>query len=504
MYKSIKMQKKYLYVYVLIILISSTSYLILNVKDNESPTNKALTLEQVYKLSFEKAQSWDGQALLANISSFDRADIDSYRDVVNGKRRFWNVVFNSPKVNKSYLLTIEDGKIVDEKVVDEEISIIELLEIDNFKFDSLYMLKKAKKLYKLDPGKGWANGYHFTLRKINNKPIITIIGEDSKGYFSRVHFDLNTGDVEVAEHKIPVGGILYLEDKKIALNPNNSALVFNISMSPYFSEDKTIIASTIVDPLTPNAHYQLFLTKDGGYNWKLLDFKANSNKVYFSNNYRVDNKIYAVTMDNIYISQNSGTSWDALLKDSVEIVDAYNIGSTFAVLSREKLFISSDNGDSWKVIDIPENTWRVKIKPDGTLFIVSVTEIYKSVDGKWINVENPCGDDLLDLEIVNNDLICYSQKSIAILNGNTEKWKVIPNTLGQIKEVYKDLVSNTLYIIYDNKTVFILNVGGVSIDKVVIPEDIKDENISFISGSKDSMYYGTTISSSWELLKTKQ
>ncbi|MCG3089297.1 hypothetical protein [Sporosarcina cyprini] len=87
----------------------------------------------------------------------------------NGKRRYWDIWFAVPETNKFFVVTIYKGKI--ERVEDLTVEGTtpypqkEFVLLEDIKYDSPDLLEKALKLGVLYPGKNWAKGYNFMLRK---------------------------------------------------------------------------------------------------------------------------------------------------------------------------------------------------------------------------------------------------------------------------------------------------------------------------------------------------
>ena len=112
------------------------------------------------------------------------------------------VIFMKSKFAK--LVPFNDTKEVNEIILDNQ-----LIKINNISLDSTEALEKAKNYYNLKPGMRWAKGYNFSLIKSQDKIVLSVIGQDEKGYFTKVHFDFNSGKLVLGEHKVPSGGELY-------------------------------------------------------------------------------------------------------------------------------------------------------------------------------------------------------------------------------------------------------------------------------------------------------
>ncbi len=103
----------------------------------------------------------------------------------NGKRKHWNVRFAVPDTNKSFLVTIHDGKIDKTKDLTVEgespYPKQELIRLSDINYDSPQLLKKALEKGGIHPGKDWAKGYNFMLSKDpeTNITLMLVIGWNS-------------------------------------------------------------------------------------------------------------------------------------------------------------------------------------------------------------------------------------------------------------------------------------------------------------------------------------
>lgn len=84
-------------------------------------------------------------------------------------------------------------KIVEKLALTEPVNNENIVDLNKIHFDSDKIVDKAKKEYNLLPGKGWAEGYHFVLRKLNSDPTVEVVGRDKKGRFIKIIFNARTG-----------------------------------------------------------------------------------------------------------------------------------------------------------------------------------------------------------------------------------------------------------------------------------------------------------------------
>lgn len=159
-----------------------------------------LSLKQAIELAYSNAVGWDKRAKLFSATS---ADNDKGITGVDGKRRYWNIFFGIPDTNRVYLVQTKDEKIKEsveltskgDSPQPKKFFIENLLEI---KFDTPELLKKAKKITDLYPGKTWAKGYNFGISKDAEKNVvlIEIIGWNKKRDKMRgLQFNANTGEL---------------------------------------------------------------------------------------------------------------------------------------------------------------------------------------------------------------------------------------------------------------------------------------------------------------------
>lgn len=148
---------------------SSQSMHTLNVVDHQE-----LSIIQAVELAFPSALKWNKDAQLLQAINID---LDKPGNSIgsNGKRKHWNISFGVPDTNKNFLVTIHDGKI--DRVHDltgegtSPFPKTEFVLMEDVKYDSPELLKKALKVGDIYPGKEWAKGYNFILRKDTERNI---------------------------------------------------------------------------------------------------------------------------------------------------------------------------------------------------------------------------------------------------------------------------------------------------------------------------------------------
>jgi hypothetical protein len=149
----------------------------------EKPKTELTVLEAV-KLAYPSALKWNKNAQLFTAINID-LDKPGKSIGSNGKRKHWNVRFAVPDTNKSFLVTIHNGKIDQTKDLTVEgespYPKQELIRLSDINYDSPQLLKKALEKGGIHPGKDWAKGYNFMLSKDpeTNITLMLVIGWNS-------------------------------------------------------------------------------------------------------------------------------------------------------------------------------------------------------------------------------------------------------------------------------------------------------------------------------------
>ncbi|MFD0768816.1 hypothetical protein ACFQZ1_07810 [Bacillus sp. CGMCC 1.60114] len=137
-----------------------------------------LTILEAIKLAYPSALEWNKNAQLLQGVNIDR-DKPGKSIGSNGKRKYWNIDFGVPDTNKIFLVTIYEGKIVEAKDVtgkgDSPYPKEGFIRLEDINYDSPQLLKKALELGDIHPGKDWAKGYNFMIRKDPETKITLIL-----------------------------------------------------------------------------------------------------------------------------------------------------------------------------------------------------------------------------------------------------------------------------------------------------------------------------------------
>lgn len=169
--------------------------------ETNAETKVELSILEAIKLAFPSALEWNKDAQLLQAINIDLEDKSEKSVGSNGKRKYWNISFGVPDTSKYFLVTIHKGKIDNVSDLTGEdatpFSKREFMTLEDIKHDSPQLLKKALELGKINPGKDWAKGYNFMLRKDpeSNIPLMLVIGwnKDLKN-MAAVYFNVTTGE----------------------------------------------------------------------------------------------------------------------------------------------------------------------------------------------------------------------------------------------------------------------------------------------------------------------
>jgi len=166
----------------------------------ETVEEQQLSIKQAIELAYPSALEWNEHAELLDAISID-LDKPGKSIGSNGKRKYWNISFGLPDTSKFYLVTIHEGKIDQANDLTGEGTSPypqkEFIQLEDIKYDSPELLKKALKMGNIYPGKDWAKGYNFMLKKDTERNInlLLVIGWNSdQTEMTAAGFDTSTGE----------------------------------------------------------------------------------------------------------------------------------------------------------------------------------------------------------------------------------------------------------------------------------------------------------------------
>ena len=159
-----------------------------------------LTLKEALEIAHIEALKWNKEAMLFSGTSVDR---DKAPTGMEGRRKHWNIEFGIPGKTDVYLVTIRDGEVLDKVLVPNEMDALPKSQftskVEEFKYDTPELLKRAQKITKIYPGDTFAKGYNFgfTRHLQKNVPIVMVIGWDqAKENMIYLMFNAVTGELE--------------------------------------------------------------------------------------------------------------------------------------------------------------------------------------------------------------------------------------------------------------------------------------------------------------------
>ena len=159
-----------------------------------------LTLKDALEIAHKEALKWNKEAMLFSGTSVDR---DKAPTGMDGRRKHWNIEFGIPGKTDVYLVTIRDGEVLDKVHVPNETDALPKSQftskVEEFKYDTPELLKRAQKITKIYPGDTFAKGYNFgfTRHLQKNVPIVMVIGWDqAKENMIYLMFNAVTGELE--------------------------------------------------------------------------------------------------------------------------------------------------------------------------------------------------------------------------------------------------------------------------------------------------------------------
>lgn len=167
----------------------------------EAFKHQELSIKQAIELAYPSALKWNKYAQLLDAVNIDLEDKNEKSIGSYGKRRYWNIAFGEPDTNKFFLVTIHEGKIDQAKDLTGKGSSPypkkEFIQMKDIKYDSPELLKKALKMGSIYPGKDWAKGYNFMLKKDTetNITLMLVIGWDKdQTKMKAAGFNASTGE----------------------------------------------------------------------------------------------------------------------------------------------------------------------------------------------------------------------------------------------------------------------------------------------------------------------
>ncbi|REB06641.1 hypothetical protein DVB69_12430 [Sporosarcina sp. BI001-red] len=203
------MKKSLLLLFICVLLVSCQQYADKNSTEDSNVVSEVtftpntemdLTLKEALEIAHEEALKWNKKAMLYNGTSVDK---DKTPTGMEGRRKHWNIEFGIPDKTDYYLVTIRNGKVLDKVHLPNELKPMSknyfISTVEEFKYDTPELLKKAQKVTKIYPGDIFAKGYNYGFIKDPEKnfPLVMVIGWDqAKKNMIYSMFNAVTGELE--------------------------------------------------------------------------------------------------------------------------------------------------------------------------------------------------------------------------------------------------------------------------------------------------------------------
>ncbi len=410
---------------------------------------RAISLNKALKIASITAEKWDSKAQLLDLTSVDDTYLNRKEDGHDGNRRAWNFIFMVPGTAKQLILTIHDKKIVNYHPVKAPVINDWYIKSEEINLTSKEAISKCISYFKVIPGQNWAKGYHFRLNKQNNIVVLTVVSLDKEGYFTRTSFNATTKQLICGIHKIPKGGGLFKEGRKIDLNNGKQVSMEGISISPNYANDKSIIAWYFINPYKPNMSLLASITINGGRSWNVLNIKDTFHEILFSTSYSTDNIIYATSPKGLIATNNNGNTWTTIFPSKSYIFNIHTNKQKILVDAEDGLYISVNKGITWSKLNTPSKVVFADFDFNGNLYIYSNNKILKKSNNLWTDMKIPLSPDIIGFKLYKQHLIAYSPNSVKILDMKTYTWKKLGN-FSSIKNLFITS-NNQIYCLLEDK-----------------------------------------------------
>ena len=256
--------------------------------------------------------------------------------------------------------------------------------------------------------------------------------------------------------------------------------------------------------------FKLYRFDANGENF--TDLSANTPPDLLSHIYGFDNKLYACSLSDFYVSTDDGESWN--LKSSLNVTGNGAIlrivqdgDILYGVSNRKSIFKSTDKGDTWQeiIINDPNNIALNGFAAEGNNYFAVIIG-----SGAWIStdagttwtVNNPNQSSAINaLYDFNGTIMGMTFNGIFIYNFSSGSWEPSNSGLPDDGALYNvksiSQFGNTLFaagskIINNQSSVYISSDDGTSWNEMN-PDSIAQANyagsISFIAASSSFAYY---------------
>lgn len=471
-----------------------------SVKEATSYRKNGLTVKQAYEKALSEAKKWDQNAELYYLTSVDN-DANENIDM-NGKRSNWNMHFAVPGKSKSLVLSISKEKITNFIEGKDQINKDDFIFADEIVFDSPQLLAKTKKEVGLLPGKDWAKGYNYTLKKYERQPIITIVGLSPNIFFAEVTWDPKSGKLISASHKVPSGGGVksISDDKETILFDASRGGIEGLAVS---NDKKTLIQwgyefiNSISPPSGPIIKYTELDKFEGG-KWKNLSFPSKEIKgIWFGEN----NNILVVSESKVVVFENGTSDWKLLYEASSKILDVKSEGKGIVLLKEGGIAVSRDEGISWEEREIPEESVDVELIGHQIYILTSKSQIHLLKKDRWVLLPESFGKPIYISTYQDKLLASFSDGKIGFYSIGTNQWSpILKSDLVFVKLFGTQDLKNNFYAQLENGDLFKFYQKGNSdewINKKVFSATTEG-TIRSVIAVKDDLYISFYPSFSWK------
>ena len=211
--------------------------------------------------------------------------------------------------------------------------------------------------------------------------------------------------------------------------------------------------------------YQSVTTDDGGATWQPI---TSPEETIFQVKI-INDTIYLLGRNNIYISKDNAESWEILAKSEYyEKLFFIDDSTVFAINTEMGISKSTDGGQTWRnVYNSLFGTYGIYFKNSMEGFAASLTGLYQTIDGgeEWMKVE-------LHEENEDNYLysVCFFDDNLGIAGGDKgvfyrttdggKNWKLHKGNIGKMRQLYV-VDENTWYCISES-TIYRSTDAGLS------------------------------------------
>ena len=452
-------------------------------KQLEVEVNKDLTLKEAISIGLSHLKEKEDSQ--STFKLFDATSVDDANSKINegndGTRHMWNITFVNSKNGHAHYITIKNGRVINSDL-NKAVNIPNklLIDIEDLNFDSVAAINFTKEKLGLLPGENFAIGFHFVISKTEDAvPVLTVYGSDKQdGYISKIHYNVEDGNLIAIEKKVPTGGGFY------RVNGENISLVTD--------KNHAVIGSRLADQTTVLWGYQnpgsIFSTayikilKGQNETWETVNINEKFiTNVWLSDNFLNDNTIYYSTdtaIKRFDIEKNE----DKILLRVNSIIDFVYSKQMLAVLTDKGVIYHSENkGLMWEKISGYQGINQIKLNQNGEIFTLYNGKIHINKLNLHTKINLPKEiENIIGFEVVENQLVVYTPTSVWFLD-KIQKWHRFDINV-PIDTIFINLNDlNNAFVVSENTLYnFKFDIGGekYSYSKINFPSQFIVSNVS--------------------------